>query len=229
MTILSYCKIYIHSRVEKNDINFSRYMTCVYGDPDANLRKIVWENITNFRIPHNQAWLCCGDFNDILAQNEKDGLRARDSRSIETFRNFLDNNNLIDMELKGCRFTWSNNRDVGLVSEKNDMMFCNSPWNFKFPNASLTALPAVGSDHSPLILQLHRRHVEKRRLFHYEDFWEDHADLPRVIKYEWGSPLSSSITEKIKRISRGREDWSKYTFKKATIEIAKTKKEAYDA
>lgn len=209
VSIASFCKNFIHAKVEMNEISFSGYVTGVYGDPIANLRKSVWDKISNLNVPNNQAWLCLGDFNEVLAQHEKQGLRPSDNRNIEEFQNFLIHNNLQDMELKGCRYTWSNNREDGLVRERIDRSLCNGPWLFKFPDSTLTALPALGSDHSPLVLQLQKRNVRSQRNFKFEEFWVGHDELPLVINNEWSRPNFSSIVDKINNTRKGLDVWSK--------------------
>lgn len=224
VSVLSFCKNFIHTKVDINDSSFSGYVTGVYGDPIASLRKLVWNKISNLHVPRNKPWLCCGDFNSILSQDEKLGLRPSDNRCIELFRSFLDHNNLLDMELKGCKYTWCNNRESGLVQERIDRMLSNGPWQFAFPDATLTALPALGSDHTPLILQLQKQRIRRYKRFSYEEFWDGHEELPVVVDSGWGNSSSNSIVEKINNVRRALEDWSTQKFKKAPIKIAKLKK-----
>lgn len=47
VTILKYCRNYIHAKIMINDMNIFCYFTGVYGDPDPNLRKRVWDDISN--------------------------------------------------------------------------------------------------------------------------------------------------------------------------------------
>ncbi|KAE8661369.1 putative ATP binding protein [Hibiscus syriacus] len=52
-----------------------------------------------------------GDFNAVLTQEEKDG-GAVNPVSMNCFRDFVSQANLIDLPLFGGRFTWCNNREV---------------------------------------------------------------------------------------------------------------------
>lgn len=73
--------------------------------------------ITSLRTP----WLCMGDFNEMISQEEKEGTRPVDIRRMELFRNFLNVTKLMDTDLKGCNFTWvSNPRDGVITKEKLD-------------------------------------------------------------------------------------------------------------
>lgn len=205
-------------------MNLSFYLTGVYGDPDFNLRSQVWEKISNLRISNNQAWMCIGDFDDILSQNEKEGLRPRENRQIENFRKFIDENGLLDMKLNGCRFTWSNNRLEGHVRERIDRMMCNAAWQLMFLDATLAAIPPIGSDHTPMILQPLQEGNRRQRRFFYEEFWEQHEDLPNIILGSWSNNPGMSITEKINNVSRDLDEWNKSTFKRADMQIHRLKK-----
>jgi len=51
-----------------------------------------------------------GDFNDILYHWEKVGKKRAESYRMAAFRDFLFRCSLMDLESKGCAFTWKNNR-----------------------------------------------------------------------------------------------------------------------
>ena len=60
---------------------------------------------------------------------------------------------LMDMVVKGCKFTWmSNPRDAFITKERIDRLLVNWEWRQIYPNAVVTAIPPVSYDHSPLIL-----------------------------------------------------------------------------
>lgn len=61
----------------------------------------------------------------------------------------------MDVESKGCIYTWANNREGGdLVKKRLDRVLCNIDWRVTFPNADVLALPNIGSDHNPLLISL---------------------------------------------------------------------------
>ena len=78
------------------------------------------------------------------------GLRPYCQYKINLFRDFLDRNGLMDMEVKGRRFTWHNNlRYEMVVKERIDRVLANWGWRQMFPNVMVTAPPPISSDHSP--------------------------------------------------------------------------------
>lgn len=52
-------------------------------------------------------WCIRGDFNEVLFMEEQNRA-TRKTRGMDTFGDFVDQNELIDVPLLGARFTWSN-------------------------------------------------------------------------------------------------------------------------
>lgn len=206
------------------ELNLFCYVTCVNGDPEPRARKIVWRNISNLRIPTNCAWCCLGDFNDILSQSEKECKRPRDNYTIEAFRDSISNNDLSDMCLKGCRFTWCNNRSEGHVKERIDHVLTNDRWQVLFPDASLSALPVIGSDHSSLVLQLVLADYRRQRIFKYQEYWESYDEFKQMLQHGWAIENDSNIQRKLSNFTKHLEGWSKGKFKRADVEINRLKR-----
>lgn len=94
-------------------------------------------------------------FNEVLYQWEKVGKRKADRYRVVAFRKLVNTCSLIDIESKGCTYTWANNQEGGeLVKKRLDRALCNLEWRVQFPNAEAFALLAIGLDHSSLLLSL---------------------------------------------------------------------------
>ncbi|KAG8381148.1 hypothetical protein BUALT_Bualt06G0092300 [Buddleja alternifolia] len=61
----------------------------------------------------------------------------------------MDNMGLIDLKLSGSPFTW-----VRDLQERLDRAVCNGDWRIAFLKASVTHLPRISWDHSPLLVDL---------------------------------------------------------------------------
>lgn len=70
-----------------------------------------WRDVKNSNYLSPLPWLCIGDFNEILYHWEKVGCREVDRYRIAAFRSFIDDCSLMDIESKGCTYTWANNRE----------------------------------------------------------------------------------------------------------------------
>ncbi|RYR72479.1 hypothetical protein Ahy_A02g006701 [Arachis hypogaea] len=113
-----------------------------------------WKELSTHSRPTNDPQIFIGDFNDILDQEEKVGLHPKPRSQIEEFRKFMplsqieefrkfiNYNELMDLDLKGGRFTWFSNPRNGFVTrERLDRALANWAWRMVYQNATLTALP----------------------------------------------------------------------------------------
>lgn len=68
-----------------------------------------------------------GDFNDVLMEQDKFGGRPVNPKHLSLLWKHISDCNLIDIELKGCKFTWSNHKkkSKGLIMECLDRVFVN--------------------------------------------------------------------------------------------------------
>lgn len=81
---------------------------------------------------------------------EKKGARTL-TWSMETFFEFINENELIDLPLLGRKFTWSNNQERVAMS-RIDRFLLSKEWDEHFVGAISTALSTLISDHSPIKL-----------------------------------------------------------------------------
>ena len=227
--IVDACQNYIHTLCRSRDDGLDWDCTFVYGNPIFPERRYLWERLRVLHIG-NSPWMCIGDFNELLSQAEKVGARPHCQNRINLFRAFVDNAELMDMDLKGSRFTWlSNPRNGVITKEKIDRLLVNWSWRRSFPNAIVSAFPPISSDHSPLVLNFQPK-VGDGGLFKYEAYWEDHPACHQVISDGWqdvednGEPWRNFVA-KIKACKRNLKAWSQNTFKNASKEISKLKRQ----
>lgn len=223
---------YIHTVVSCGDTKDDFDCTFVYGQPVVQQRRGLWSALLAFQKDKECPWVCIGDFNEILAHFEKDGLRPHNHRSADLFRDFLNITGLMDMELKGCAYTWiSNPRDGVVIREKLDRVLVNWPWRQVHPNAASLALPIISSDHSPIVLQPFPNQ-RSGRSFNFELFWAEHEECFGVVEKKWNQGIEDSepwgqIRGKLKASQKALQGWHSKTFKKADEEICKLKRELH--
>lgn len=98
------------------------------------------------------AWLCCGDFNEIMWNAEKKGGRLKSSSNMNIFRDVFKKCNLRDLGFTGSPFTWSNGRrGADNVLERLDRASAINEWLDRFMGAIVRHLPYFKSDHSPIV------------------------------------------------------------------------------
>ncbi|XP_021810130.1 uncharacterized protein LOC110753525 [Prunus avium] len=185
--------------------------TAVYGHPCPARRAYLWKNLSIIAASWNLPWVVCGDFNDILFEDEKFGKLSGKSRG---FKDWFDQHGLIDLGFLGPKFTWVNKRDGGdFVMKRLDRVICNKEWRVLFPEAFVTHLPRRCSDHSPLLISLISDKIPAAELkpFRFEAMWLKHCLFPEFIKAEWKN-LEGSVSNKFDMLIPLLREWNTQVF-----------------
>jgi hypothetical protein len=136
-----------------------------------------------------QAWLCCGDFNEILDESRKQGGATRSDTQMADFKNALEHCQLCDIVFFGSRYTWSNKRhDCYFTKQRLDRVVANIEFATKFPKLSVEVLTTRTSDHAPLFVSLlgwTDGHRSRQRIFRYEAWWQKKEGFPKIVKQVW--------------------------------------------
>ncbi|RYQ97024.1 hypothetical protein Ahy_B08g092996 [Arachis hypogaea] len=222
--VYAWCDNFIKTKVSSgNDKDWEAIF--VYGHPDYKKRKELWKDLTFVNDSLAQPTVLIGDFNDVISQDEKVGLHPKPSCQIQSFRNFVHKNALLDMELQGMKYTWfSNPRNGCVTKERLDRVLVNWEWRRAFQHATLSALPPISSDHAPLVLDVKPR-GRRIKSFKFEAFWVDHADCDAVIRRGWsssgytGSDHWENLNRRMQNCKKELTKWSRTSFKRADVEI----------
>ena len=84
---------------------------------------------------------------------------------------------LIEIPLKGKRFTWSNKQHPPLL-ERLDWFFTSSSWTSIFPSTSASTLNMETSDHVPLVSIA--IDIPKGAVFRFENYLMAHENFMEV-------------------------------------------------
>ncbi|RYQ92149.1 hypothetical protein Ahy_B09g098304 [Arachis hypogaea] len=231
VNVYEWCDNYIKANINiNNDLKWQGIF--VYGNPVFKKRRKLWQELTVSNISKEEPQVYLGDFNDILNQEEKAGMLPQPKICLETFRRFVDENGLMDVDLKGSKYTWfSNPRNNFITRERLDRVLVNWNWLQIYQNVSLKAAPAISSDHCALILDLQPRGRIKRE-FKFEAFWAEHEECKEVIKKGWQQDEGNrncwgKFIRKRNRCIRELMKWSKRKFKRADKELERKKAELH--
>lgn len=116
---------------------------------------MFWPELSKLGGNFPEPWLIIGDLNSIDNPDDKVGGLPFSLSSNDPFLSFIHSNGLIDLGFNGNSFTWSNKRsDDRNVKERLDRSLANREWLSLFPNATITHLPMIASDHALIILNL---------------------------------------------------------------------------
>ncbi|KAL0408409.1 UNVERIFIED_CONTAM: hypothetical protein Sradi_1775300 [Sesamum radiatum] len=194
--------------VTENGKNSWRF-TGFYGHPDAGQRKESWDLLRNLSKKSIRPWLCAGDFNEILTQNEKFGQLARPQWQIDAFRRCLEDCQLTDMGAEGEMFTWSNRRTTANRSSSSDRACCTTAWMVAFPRARATNLVIGGSDHCIVQISLDQMGIQgsnrRPKRFRFEAAWLREPSCEEWERREFGNVRSRirQLEDRILSLDKG--------------------------
>ncbi|XP_042974710.1 uncharacterized protein LOC122306347 [Carya illinoinensis] len=216
--LVNYSQHHIHMLVTEEEDQQQWFCTGFYGHPETSKRSSTWNLLSMIRPSFNQAWCVMGDFNEILASNEKWGGRQRPKKQMEEFRHAVHCNNLHDLGWKGSLFTWRN-RQQGLyyTKERLDRVIANPPWINMFKRLAVETLATRRSDHRPILLTCYRTGfptMVKSYKFMFEAKWTKDVEGEDVVRKEWrrvtcGQDGWGQIKEKLKACAQVLTRWNK--------------------
>lgn len=132
-----------------------------------------------------------GDFNIVLNGVDKIGGQVVARSSNGGLRRVINNYGLIDVGFVGHAFTWSNRRGgLANIQEQLDRGFANADWRTAFPEATITHLPAIESDHRLLLLQMNPSTNDLPKPFKFESMWILHPGTSYIIDEAWNRKLN---------------------------------------
>ncbi|XP_062152046.1 uncharacterized protein LOC133860461 [Alnus glutinosa] len=211
----------INVREQESSWTFTRF----YGNPNRALREDSWSLLSYLSSLSKGAWLCMGDFNEIVDLSEKYGGAVRNEDQMERFRSTLEECNMGDLGYKGSKYTWVNNiESAEFIKERLDRAIATPSWCEAFPNAIVKVLPVSNSDHKPLLLTFDVTYKKPPRLFRYEAKWNLDEDCHKVIQQTWNENVSSgnSMTDVLQSLNKSKASlngWRRAKFGSTTRTI----------
>ncbi|KAG8379884.1 hypothetical protein BUALT_Bualt07G0135700 [Buddleja alternifolia] len=138
-------------------------------------------------------------------------------RSPWGFRGFLDESGLVDMGFEGNPFTWSNKKGgLANVQLRLDRCIANTSWINLFPQAFVSHLPAINSDHSPILLHTDSHQLGGPKPFCFENMWTRDDTCKDTIFGAWQPPVRGSFSfalhTKIKFTRYALRQWNRTKF-----------------
>jgi hypothetical protein len=133
----------------------------------------------------------CGDFNEVLSQDEHVGPRVRTEAQINAFRECLQDCELRDLGFEGPKFTWSNRQDADTyVRVRLDRAVANGQFSRLFEDCAVENIITTSFDHYAVLISLESssRLVSEcpvQQTFKYEAMWLGAPDYKDVLEKAW--------------------------------------------
>ena len=139
----------------------------VYGLCQGEQHDKFTQWVFDIDIPPAEDWLLLGDFNYIHSPDNcsKPGGNVHD---MFTFNDFIRQQMLTEIPIKGRSYTWSNMQQNPLLEQLN-WVFTSLNWTASFPNTIVNPLGRPVSDHTPCSVVIQTT-IPKSKIFRFETY-----------------------------------------------------------
>ncbi|XP_049387323.1 uncharacterized protein LOC125851597 [Solanum stenotomum] len=153
-------------------------------------------------------WAICGDFNTTRYVSEKRNCNRR-SRGMIEFSDFIEDMNLIDLQLQDGNYTWFKGDNHDTASRIDRFLLSEEweEWDDCFSNIKQSPLQRLASDHIPLALQ-GGSWIKKKNYFKFENWWLGTAGFNDRIK-EWWNSFSFKVMADFHQLKGHQLDYAK--------------------
>jgi hypothetical protein len=149
------------------------------------------------------------------------------------FNDFIREQNLTELPLKGRQFTWSNMQDNPLL-EQLDWFFTSLHWTTTYPATEVLPKGKPTSGHISCVISI-QTSIPSSKIFRFENYWVAHPGFMQTVADSWNSQTHkenpvANLNAKFKRLRYDLKFWSKLISKlKICIENTNTAISQLDA
>ena len=180
----------MHCKVQYRNVVF--FLSACYGFNSYIERKDLWNTIIQISKSITTPWIVAGDFKIIRWSHEKSGGATPRANGLIDFNDCIQEAGLMDLQLKGPIFTWSNS-SIGesRIESKLDRALVNAEFLQCNPLKGDTLLPSI-SDHAPILLSLNeQRHVKAP--FRYYNYWAKMSGFFQCVNDAWTNDIYGTL------------------------------------
>ena len=142
-------------------------LVSVYGSAYDQFKMDFINELHNLLTGWAGPTLVGGDFNLIREASDK-STGAINQHWADLFNDWINKFGLLEIKINGRKYTWGNNQD-NLLMPTIDRVFMSTDWAFVFRGVHLKALPRLGSDHTPLVVNTCGFSIPKEKFFRFEN------------------------------------------------------------
>lgn len=194
---------FISTNIIEHD-GYSWWLTAVYGLSIEKIKRYLREELNNLSLSCCSNWLLGGDFNVVRWRSEISFINPA-KFSMNKFNYLIHNLNIIVPPLINGFFTWSNMRDVPVLSRLDRFLY-SSGWEQRFSSHHCKLLTRITLDHFPIIFESPSL-TWGPASFRLNDVWNKEECFQRVITRWWtesmkdGYPGYSSM-KRLKQLAK---------------------------
>ena len=222
-------KYFIDTIIDKNTDNAWRF-TGFYGEPITSIHCDAWDALRRLNHSLDSPWLCVGDFNEIVRQEEKLGGAIRHHNQMQLFWDIIYECGFMDLRFTGSQITWSKHFEDGhSIWERLGRGLVNNNWFLKFSGSRVHHLHCSSSDHSPLLINLSGLdQVPRKKNFRFEEMWLANNRCAETIEASWQSSLyqfsDNAVLKKVEKCGKELTWWDLNVFGNVRKELEEKNK-----
>jgi len=119
------------------------------------------------------------------------------------FNDIIGHLGLIELPIKGRKFTWSNMQDTPLL-EQLDWFFTTATWTCLYPTTEVLPLAETAYDHVPCVVII-STNIPKCNLFCFENYWVQLDGFMECVQKSWNkrsrkTHIIAVIADKLKTL-----------------------------
>ena len=197
-----------------------------YGPPYVRKKRKAWENLGALIESIQTSWVCLGDFNFTLNEEERLGGKFKGSSSNNYLQDLMFTYGAVDLGFSSNQFTWAKgNWGKAAIKRRPDRAISSISWRLTFPKATVHHLGAVNSDHTPIVLDTNPQDTFAHRPFRFEAAWIRDPNCYPVIEGAWNEDNSGSeftvLCKKQENARKALRKWNKEVFGRCQDRINK--------
>ena len=203
----------IHALIWVRSQSLSWLISAIYASPRFEERCILWNNLRILANMHDLPWALMGDFNEVLSAEEKYEGNPICQRRVRAIKECMDECRMMDLGFIGPIYTWTNKRELdNLIQCRLGSCWANSDWKNFYPEANVTHLARINSDHCPLLLNLNPfLGSNNDRPFRFQSIWPSHSEFPAVVRDAWADK-EGDLAEAISIFKTKAQRWNREVF-----------------
>ncbi|XP_030970473.1 uncharacterized protein LOC115990841 [Quercus lobata] len=161
-----------------------------YGPPYYTKKKKAWGNLLALLAAHQGPWVCVGDFNCILNEDEQIGGCKGSSSTTNYLKELMFNLNSVDLGYSGNKFTWAKGKwGNAVIKRRLDRGVASISWRLAYPKITVSHLSAINSNHAPILLDTCLADSFAHRPFRFEAVWLRDEGCKPVIESTWNKEV----------------------------------------
>ncbi|KAM0833451.1 hypothetical protein ACQ4PT_064250 [Festuca glaucescens] len=193
--------------------------TGFYGEPRRENRKDSWYLMHFLRSVSDMPWLCMGDFNEVLSQDEHFGRHEREDWQMARFREAVEYCDFTDLGYSGLPYTWDNKQVGGdNVKARLDRVFGDDRFLRRFGATNVKHVQTSESDHCALLVEVAGRPRQRPnkvlKPFRYENMWHRDPSYVEQVNSAWAmcGPGLRGVQTSLRNMQSSLQIWDKEVF-----------------